>query len=60
MTDAVVCARGHRLLRFEAEGCRAHGTHRVYVCPMRRGRSVCGEVTVLPPFGPDCDDERDE
>ena len=58
MTEDVRCARSHRLVRFEALGCRDH-EHRVYRCPMRVGNRRCGEVVVVPPYGGACDDDED-
>lgn len=60
MADGVLwCSRGHRLVRFEAMGCGGGHEHRIFRCPLRVGRRVCGEVVVLPPMGGACDRERE-
>jgi len=49
------CKHGHALTRFELSPCDMHKNHKVMVCPMRRGSKPCGDVVVLPPYGPGCD-----
>lgn len=53
----IKCQNGHAQIRFDLAPCDAHKAHRVYTCPMRRGRGVCGDLTVIPPFGSGCEDE---
>jgi hypothetical protein len=48
------CANNHALVRSEAVACDGGHVHRVLICPMRMGNRPCGDVTVLPPFGPGC------
>lgn len=54
MSD-VSCPRRHRLVRFEVVPCRVHGTHRVFVCPMRLGNNRCGEKVAVPAIGAGCE-----
>ena len=52
--DIVRCPNGHRLMRWDTEPCRSHGSHRVYTCPMFRGAGRCERTVVVPPLGPAC------
>lgn len=58
----LTCGNGHVLTRYVIEGCPAHDKHHVYICGMRRGQRACGDVVVLPPYNPACneDDEEDD
>lgn len=51
------CRHGHVLVRFEVDGCDAGHEHRVHVCPLRRGSRRCGDVVVVPPYGPGCEEK---
>jgi hypothetical protein len=54
---SVTCPIGHRVTRFDVQGCDAGHEHRVYVCPMRLGRTACGALMVVPPYGEGCEEE---
>lgn len=52
---AIKCRNGHALVMWVDEQCDGGHIHQVASCPMRRGSARCGDVTVLPEFGPGCD-----
>lgn len=50
---------GHVLAHYELAPCELHKNHQVFICRMRRGSKVCGEVEVLPPYTPACNEKTD-
>lgn len=56
---AIKCRNGHALVRWVDQWCEAGHIHQVAVCPMRRGSGTCGDVVVIPEFGPGCDTDED-
>lgn len=56
----MTCPNNHVQYRHETEPCDGHGAHYIFVCPMRYGGDVCGEVVTVPKRDGNCEPERAE